>query len=119
LRTKRLASWHSSWGHEPIFFLTNSKTCRLPLLQKVIRQDPKFADAIYRLGKIQLEQGETKAAILNLETSAKLNPRSDYLHYQLSLAYQRDLRSMDAEGEMKLYQALKVRRRGRGESQSD
>jgi hypothetical protein len=68
LRTKRLASWHSSWGHEPIFFLTNSKTCRLPLLQKVIRQDPKFADAIYQLGKIQLEQGETKAAILNLET---------------------------------------------------
>jgi tetratricopeptide (TPR) repeat protein len=91
----------------------------LPLLEEVIRQDPKFADAFYQLGKIQLEQGETKAAILNLETSAKLNPGSDYMHYQLSLAYQRDARSVDAEREMKLYQALKVRRRGQGGSQSD
>jgi tetratricopeptide (TPR) repeat protein len=91
----------------------------LPLLQEVIRQDPKFANAFYQLGKIQLEQGEIKAAILNLETSAKLNPGSDYMHYQLSLAYQRDSRSEDAEREMKLYQALKVRRRGQGGSQSD
>jgi tetratricopeptide (TPR) repeat protein len=91
----------------------------LPLLLEVIRQDPKFADAFYQLGKIQLEQGETKAAILNLETSAKLNPGSDYMHYQLSLAYQRDARSEDAKREMKLYQAIKVRRRGQGGSQSD
>jgi len=84
----------------------------LPLLQEVIRQDPQHADAYYQLGKMQLEQGEAKAAISSLETGAKLKPGSDYMHYQLALAYRRDSRTGDAEREMKLYQELKNQRRG-------
>ena len=84
----------------------------LPLLQEVIRQDPHHADAYYQLGKMQLEQGEAKAAISSLETGAKLKPGSDYIHYQLALAYRRDSRTGDAEREMKLYQELKNQRRG-------
>jgi tetratricopeptide (TPR) repeat protein len=88
------------------------KTEALPLLQEVIRQDPQHADAYYQLGKMQLEQGEAKAAISSLETGAKLKPGSDYIHYQLALAYRRDSRTGDAEREMKLYQELKNQRRG-------
>jgi tetratricopeptide (TPR) repeat protein len=84
----------------------------LPLLQEVIRQDPQHADAYYQLGKMQLEQGEAKAAISSLETGAKLKPGSDYMHYQLALAYRRDSRTGDAEREMKVYQELKNQRRG-------
>jgi tetratricopeptide (TPR) repeat protein len=84
----------------------------LPLLNEVIRQDPKFADAYYQLGKVQLEKGNTQEAVFNLETGSHLNPDSDYIHYQLALAYRREARSADAEREMKVYQALKNRHRG-------
>jgi predicted Zn-dependent protease len=83
------------------------------LLQEVIRQNPKYSDAFYQLGKLQLEHGETKAAISNLETGIKLSPDSDYIHYQLAMAYRRDARADDAEREIKLYQVLKNRNRGR------
>jgi tetratricopeptide (TPR) repeat protein len=89
------------------------------LLQEIIQQDPKNADAYYQLGKLQLEQGETRAAISNLEMGTKISPDSDYVHYQLSLAYRRDSRAEDAEREMKLYQALKDRHRGRSGPQSN
>jgi tetratricopeptide (TPR) repeat protein len=85
----------------------------LPLLREVIQQDPKHADAYYQIGKLQLEQGNTREAISNLETGTRLNPESDYIHYQLALAYRRDSRAEDAEREMKVYQALKSRHRGR------
>ena len=87
------------------------------LLEEVIRQDPKYADAYYELGKLQLEHGDTKSAISNLETGTRLSPDSDYIHYQLAIAYRRDARSDDAEREIKLYQALKNRHRGRDVSQ--
>jgi tetratricopeptide (TPR) repeat protein len=88
------------------------------LLKEVIRHDPNYADAHYELGKLQLENGEVKAAISALETGTKLNPDSDYLHYQLAMAYRRDSRIQDAEREIKLYQELKNRRRGRDVPQS-
>jgi len=84
----------------------------LPLLQQVIKQDSKYADAYYQLGKLELESGDTKQSISNLETAASLSPSSDYIHYQLSLAYGRDSRSDDAKREMETYQALKTQRRG-------
>jgi tetratricopeptide (TPR) repeat protein len=84
----------------------------LPLLQQVIKQDSKYADAYYQLGKLELESGDTKQSISNLETAASLSPSSDYIHYQLSLAYGRDSRADDAKREMETYQALKTQRRG-------
>jgi tetratricopeptide (TPR) repeat protein len=82
------------------------------LLQQVVQQDPKYADAYYQLGKLELESGDAKQAISHLESAAALSPRSDYIHYQLSLAYGRDARADDAQREMQLYQALKTERRG-------
>ena len=82
------------------------------LLAEVVLQDPAYADAFYQLGKLQLERGDTQKAISNLETSARLSPASDYIHYQLSMAYRRDSRTKDAEREMQAYEAMKAHRRG-------
>jgi tetratricopeptide (TPR) repeat protein len=90
------------------------------LLRDVIQQDPKRADAYYELGKLQLEQGDTKGAVLSLESGTKVGPDADYIHYQLAMAYRRDSREEDAQREIKLYQTLKNRQRGRGNApQSD
>jgi tetratricopeptide (TPR) repeat protein len=86
------------------------------LLREVIQQNPKHADAYYELGKLQLEQGDTKGAVLSLESGIEASPDADYIHYQLAMAYRRDSRSEDAEREIKLYQALKNRQRGRGDA---
>jgi len=91
----------------------------LTLLRQVIGQDPKHADSFYELGKLQLEQGDIKAAVSSLETGTKLSPDSDYIHYQLAMAYRRSSRSEDAEREIKLYQVLKNRHRGRDVSRSN
>jgi predicted Zn-dependent protease len=89
------------------------------LLLEVLQQDPNYADAYYELGKLQLEQGDAKAAIASLEAGTKASPDSDYIHYQLAMAYRRDSRSADADREIKLYQALKNRQRGRDAPQSN
>jgi tetratricopeptide (TPR) repeat protein len=90
------------------------------LLREVIQQDPKRADAYYELGKLQLEQGDTKGAVASLETGTKVGPDADYIHYQLAMAYRHDSREEDAQREIKLYQTLKNRQRGRGNApQSD
>jgi tetratricopeptide (TPR) repeat protein len=82
------------------------------LLREVVLQDPTYADAFYELGKLQLDEGDTKAAISNLEISARLSPASDYIHYQLSMAYRRDSRTEDADREMQTYETMKQHRRG-------
>src|SRR5207245_3139408 len=79
------------------------------LLRQVLQQDPKHADAYYQLGKLQLEQGDTKAAISSLEASTRFKPDGDYIHYQLAMAYRRDSRADDARRELKTYQELKTR----------
>jgi tetratricopeptide (TPR) repeat protein len=101
------------------FIQIQQKQDALPLLHEVIQQDPKNGEAYYQLGKLQLEQGDSKDAVSSLETGTKLNPDSDYIHYQLALAYRREARTEDAEREMKVYQALKDRRRGRDAAQKN
>jgi tetratricopeptide (TPR) repeat protein len=86
------------------------------LLREVIEQDPKRGDAYYELGKLQLEKGDTKGAVSSLETGIKVSPEADYIHYQLAMAYRRESRKDDAEREIKLYQTLKNRQRGRGDA---
>jgi tetratricopeptide (TPR) repeat protein len=86
------------------------------LLREVIQQNPGHADAYYELGKLQLEQGDTKGAVLSLESGIEASPDADYIHYQLAMAYRRESRSEDAEREIKLYQALKNRQRGRADA---
>jgi tetratricopeptide (TPR) repeat protein len=84
------------------------------LLRDVIQQDPNRADAYYEMGKLQLEQGDAKGAVQSLEAGIKASPEADYIHYQLAMAYRRESRTEDAEREIKLYQVLKDRQRGRG-----
>jgi tetratricopeptide (TPR) repeat protein len=91
----------------------------MPLLREVIAQDPKYADAYYQLGKLQLEDGNAQEAVSNLETGTRLSPDSDYIHYQLALAYRRESRAEDGEREMKVYQTLKDRHRGRDAAQQN
>jgi tetratricopeptide (TPR) repeat protein len=91
----------------------------LPLLREVIAQDPNYSDAYYQLGKLQLEEGNTQEAVSNLEVGIRLSPDSDYIHYQLALAYRKESRSEDGEREMKVYQALKDRHRGRDAAQQN
>lgn len=64
-------------------------------------------DIYYRLGKVQLEQGDIKTAITSLEAGVKLGPENELLHYELSNAYRRDSRLEDADREMKLYEQIK------------
>ncbi|HVZ18139.1 MAG TPA: tetratricopeptide repeat protein [Terriglobales bacterium] len=92
---------------------TNNKQEAKDLLQQVLQQDPNHADAYYELGKLLLERGDAKGAITNFEASTKLKPDADYIHYQLAMAYRRDSRMDDARRELKVYQDLKARHRGR------
>jgi len=105
-----LAKYHLAFSLIQIRELQEAQT----LLREVIQQDPKYADAYYELGKLQLEQGDTKGSVASLENGAKANPEADYIHYQLAMAYRRDSRTEDAEREIKLYQTLKDQHRGRG-----
>jgi Flp pilus assembly protein TadD len=89
---------------------------RSAILCEVIAQDPTYAGAFYELGKLQLEQGDSKGAVMSLESGTKANPDADYIHYQLAMAYRRESRKEDAERELKLYQSLKNRQRGRGDA---
>ena len=103
------AKYHLAFSLIQTRELTEAQT----LLKEVIEQDTKYADAYYELGKLQLEQGDTKGSISSLENGIKANPEADYIHYQLAMAYRRDSRNEDAEREIKLYQTLKDQHRGR------
>lgn len=98
---------------------TQQKQEAQSLLQQVIQQDASYADAYYELSKLQLDAGDTKGAIANLETGIKAKPDAEYMHYQLAMAYRREARTEDADREIKLYQALKNRQRGRDVSQTN
>jgi tetratricopeptide (TPR) repeat protein len=89
---------------------TQKKAEAKELLEEVLKQDENYADAYYQLGKLQLEEGDAKTAITNLQAGSKLKPNSDYIHYQLAMAYRRDAQPDRAAQEMKIYQDLKGKR---------
>ena len=79
----------------------------IKILEEAIDLRSDYADALYQLGKIYIEKGETKKAIENLEKAVSADAGKDYIHYQLSIAYRKMSRKEDAERELKLYQKLK------------
>lgn len=81
------------------------------ILKEAIALRYDYADALYQLGKIYLEKGETDRAITNLEKAAAADVSKDYIHYQLSIAYRKVSRNDDADRELKLYQELKEKKR--------
>ncbi len=81
------------------------------LLEEALSLRFGYADALYQLGKINLEKGETKKAIERLEEAVSADADKDYIHYQLSIAYRKVSRNQDADRELKLYQKLKNEKR--------
>jgi tetratricopeptide (TPR) repeat protein len=78
----------------------------------VINRTP-IARMLLRTRQAATEQGDTKGAVASLRPEQG-GPDADYIHYQLAMAYRRDSREEDAQREIKLYQSLKNRNRGRG-----
>ncbi len=81
------------------------------LLEEAISLRYGYADALYQLGKIYLEKGDTEMAIKQLESAVSADSSKDYIHYQLSIAYRKASRKADADRELKLYQKLKEEKR--------
>lgn len=81
------------------------------LLTEAIAAKPDYADAHYQLGKILIERGETEKAIGHLEIAAQSEPKTDYIRYQLSIAYRKVSRIADADRELKVYRDLKAANR--------
>ncbi|MDQ2747397.1 MAG: tetratricopeptide repeat protein [Acidobacteriota bacterium] len=85
---------------------TNSDEA-IALLREAIAARPDYADARYQLGKALIEKGDLKEAVEHLEAAAQSEPKKDYIHYQLSIAYRRADRAADAERELKIFRELK------------
>jgi cytochrome c-type biogenesis protein CcmH/NrfG len=75
--------------------------------ERTVQLQPHHAEALYRLGKLRMDQGNVESALTNLEESARLLPRADYVHYQLGLAYRLASRPADAQKEFEIFRALK------------
>lgn len=84
----------------------------LSLLRDAIASRYDYADARYQLGKALIEKGDLGEAIQQLETAASIDPKKEYIHYQLSIAYRRTSRFAEADRELKLYSQLKAANRG-------
>ena len=81
--------------------------------QQVIAAHPDHANAQYQLGKILLDRGKTQEAVTHLEVAARLQPQTDYLHYQLQAAYRKENRIADADRELDIYKQIKAASRDR------
>jgi tetratricopeptide (TPR) repeat protein len=81
------------------------------LLNEAIEERPDYADAHYQLGKIYIGKGDIDNAIGHLETAVQSDPKKEYIHYQLSIAYRRAKRTADADRELKIYSDLKAANR--------
>lgn len=85
----------------------------LRLLREVVDAHPDHAQAQYQLGKQLLAQGAVEESIPYLVAAAHLDPDKDYVHYQLQTAYRRAGRKAEADRELKVYQDIKNKARGR------
>ncbi|HEY6374587.1 MAG TPA: tetratricopeptide repeat protein [Edaphobacter sp.] len=77
-------------------------------LGTAIELSPRDADSHYDLGKMELESGDTTAAIPELEAAARLMPNSEKFHQELANAYTAALRPTDAQKEMETYNLLRA-----------
>jgi Flp pilus assembly protein TadD len=75
-----------------------------------VRQRPEDADALYELGKAQLETGDSAAATDLLEKAIRLKPEQSHMYYQLSLAYRRQGRAKDGETALRQYEKLRQKK---------
>ena len=81
------------------------------LLKEAIDAKYDYSDARYQLGKILIEKGAVDEGLEHLQTAAALDPRKDYIQYQLSIAYRKASRIEEADRALKLYRELKAENR--------
>lgn len=81
------------------------------LLREAIDFKYDYADARYQLGKLLIEKGAIDEALEQLQIAANLDPKKDYIHYQLSIALRKASRIEEADRALKLYSELKVANR--------
>lgn len=77
------------------------------LLEQVRKKRPDSWGALYYLGKALLKQDRAAAALPLLEQAAKLNPRESAVWFQLTNAYRRTGRLVDARAAAAKVTALK------------
>jgi tetratricopeptide (TPR) repeat protein len=82
------------------------------IFEEVVKAYPDHARAQYNLGKIMLDRGNLDEAVKHLEIAARLSPESDYMHYQLQVAYRKQSRIADADRELAVYKDIKEKKRG-------
>jgi len=58
-----------------------------------------------------MARGEVEEALQQLQTAANLEPKKEYIHYQLSIAYRRASRIEEADRALKAYSDLKAQNR--------
>ena len=78
------------------------------ILRDAIYNQYDHADARYQLGKILIEKGSLDEALEQLQTAANIDPKKDYIQYQLSIAYRKASRIAEADRALKLYSDLKA-----------
>ena len=76
------------------------------ILQDLAQSGSKNPDVYYRLGKLQLEKANAKAAIVSLQQAVGLSPGSEMIHQALAAAYKQDARLEDADRETKQAEAI-------------
>lgn len=67
---------------------TGKRADAIHMLENALQLDPQNSDAIYMLGTLNEELGNSKAAIIYLEQAASLSPQSADILYNLGLAYE-------------------------------
>ncbi|MEQ1762111.1 MAG: tetratricopeptide repeat protein [Pyrinomonadaceae bacterium] len=81
------------------------------LLREAISFKYDYADARYQLGKALIEIGAIGESLEQLQTAALLEPRKDYIFYQLSIALRKASRIEEADKALKRYSELKAENR--------
>jgi tetratricopeptide (TPR) repeat protein len=90
------------------------KTEAEALLAGLVNAGSQDAQIYYHLGQLQLERGDEKAAVGNLEVAAKMTPEDETVHQALAEAYRKNDQPKEAERESELLQALQTRHTERG-----
>jgi tetratricopeptide (TPR) repeat protein len=76
---------------------------------RAVRIDPRFHQALIGLGKSLIAAGRPVEALAPLEKAASVAPGEAVAHYQLSFAYLRVGRGVEAKREMALFQEIQER----------
>jgi tetratricopeptide (TPR) repeat protein len=81
------------------------------VFNQVLAGHPDHANSQYQIGKILLDKGKLPEAVEHLEIATHLSPQTDYMHYQLQIAYRKESRIAEADRELDIYKDLKARQR--------